>query len=418
MNSEAPLTSLGQRTLAAIVFTDVVDFSARVGQAEEHTLNLVQRDLNIMSQLCKQHGGHVLKFTGDGLLIYFSSAFRAVTCAQEFQHAMARAANSLPESDALWHRCGIHLGDVFVSETDVMGDGVNIAARLQGEAQPGGVCMSQTVYDVVKKRLTLKATYLGPRDLKNIQEPVHVYQILMAAMEGRTSVASIKNVPLELAPSDELSEGLVATPSPLTPAREVEDIAPNAPQSALQESSPAIAASVRKPPFSVLPSTQIQLTELVIEHMGPIGKLTVHQALAQSSDGKELIAEISQWIPASSVKAFRQQAERLLHRDALASPPEPLTPPPPVADPPAKNSATSTAVTAAIGQDEAFMHYCRQELTQAIGPIASLLVRRVLNETPSLSRPQLVDALVEEVTEPQAAKELRDRLLAWRQPSD
>lgn len=184
----------GQRTLAAIVFTDVVNFSGLVQQNEEHALRLVQRDLDGIRAIALRNEGQVLKSTGDGLLIFFNSAVQAVSCSLEIQRWLAAEATRLAPGDALQHRIGIHLGDVFVSESDVMGDGVNIAARLQTEAEPGGICISQTVYDVVKNQLGIKTTYLGPRDLKNIRQAVPVYRILIdahAAPGGKTRTRSI-----------------------------------------------------------------------------------------------------------------------------------------------------------------------------------------------------------------------------------
>ena len=182
----------GQRTLAAIVFTDGVSFSARMAEAEEHTLNLIRRDFQLMTELCEQFEGQVIKTTGDGLLLYFTSGVQAVACAQEIQKTLAEAAAQKFPQDVLDHRIGIHLGDVFFSGTDVMGDGVNIAARLQAEAEPRGICISQTVYDVVKHRLTLTATYLGLRELKNIQAAVPVYQILPSQSEWSTGAIAVQ----------------------------------------------------------------------------------------------------------------------------------------------------------------------------------------------------------------------------------
>jgi len=171
----------GQRTLAAIVFTDVVGFSARMQADEDRTLRLLDRDFALVREQCAQHHGSVLKTTGDGLLLYFPSAVQAVACALAMQRHFAAAARDQPPAETLVHRVGIHLGDVFVSEQDVMGDGVNIAARLQAEAAPGGICISQTVYDVVKNKLTLHVTSLGPRELKNIAESIPIYRLLLEA---------------------------------------------------------------------------------------------------------------------------------------------------------------------------------------------------------------------------------------------
>ncbi|MBW4578323.1 MAG: adenylate/guanylate cyclase domain-containing protein [Tildeniella nuda ZEHNDER 1965/U140] len=170
----------GQRTLATVVFTDCVGFSARMSVDEDHTLDLIRRDLKYMKQLCGQYEGRVLKSTGDGLLMCFTSAVKAVECAMEIQKNLTEKAVTLPPEDALEHRIGIHLADMFITATDVMGNGVNIAARLQTEAEPGGICISQTVFDVIKASLHVESDYLGPRELKNIREVVPVYRILMS----------------------------------------------------------------------------------------------------------------------------------------------------------------------------------------------------------------------------------------------
>jgi class 3 adenylate cyclase len=171
----------GQRTLAAIVFTDAVGFSAHMQKDEETTLLLLKQDFETMRELCTQHEGSVLKTTGDGLLLHFASAVQAVACALAVQRAFAERAKERPADKNLMHRVGIHLGDVFVDKKDVMGDGVNIAARLQAEAEPGGICISQTVYHVVRNKLALHVTRLGPRELKNISESIPIYKLLLKA---------------------------------------------------------------------------------------------------------------------------------------------------------------------------------------------------------------------------------------------
>lgn len=166
-----------QRALAAIVLTDAVSFSARMSVDEEGTLKLIQKDLRLMATLCREHGGQVLKSTGDGLLMSFSSAVKAVRCSQFIQKQLAADAEGASPQAYLQHRIGVHLGDVLFSDGDVLGNGVNIAARLQTQSLPGGICISQTVYDVVKTQLRLRATFLGPLALKNIKEPVPAFQI-------------------------------------------------------------------------------------------------------------------------------------------------------------------------------------------------------------------------------------------------
>jgi class 3 adenylate cyclase len=171
----------GQRSLAAIVFTDVVGFSARMQENEELTLRLLKQDFELMREACIQHGGSVLKTTGDGLLLHFMSAVQAVACALAIQRSFAERLKGKPVEKPLVHRVGIHLGDVFFDKDDVMGDGVNIAARLQAEAEPGGICISQTVYHVVRNKLALQVTRLGPRELKNISQAIPIYKLLLQA---------------------------------------------------------------------------------------------------------------------------------------------------------------------------------------------------------------------------------------------
>ncbi|MBD2260090.1 adenylate/guanylate cyclase domain-containing protein [Pseudanabaena sp. FACHB-2040] len=165
------------RILAAIMMTDAVGFSARMSVDEESTLRLIDRDLKLIGELCEAFEGTLLKSTGDGLLVYFVSAVQAVSCALEIQQRLADLNQDQTGVPGLMHRIGIHLGDILVNESDVMGNGVNITARLQTYAKPGGLCISQTIHDVVKARLQLNAAFLGPLKLKNIQEPVPAYQV-------------------------------------------------------------------------------------------------------------------------------------------------------------------------------------------------------------------------------------------------
>ena len=175
MNHPLPDTSQGHSSLAAIILTDAVGFSARMSTDEEDTLGLIHRDLKLMETLCQQFEGQVVKSTGDGLLMCFSSAVQAVSCSLEIQRQLATPTQT--SQKRLEHRIGVHLGDVFFKDDDVMGNGVNIAARLQTEAHPGGICISQVVYEVVKSRLALNASYAGPLQLKNIQAPQPAYHV-------------------------------------------------------------------------------------------------------------------------------------------------------------------------------------------------------------------------------------------------
>ena len=168
-----------QRLLAAIVFTDVVSFSARVQSEESATLKLVERDFAVMRALGTKLSGKVIKSTGDGLLVFFTSAVQAMEWSLQIQRQFAAQARTLPPGEFLRHRVGVHVGDVFLTADDVMGDGVNIAARVQTEAPAGGICISQSVYDLVKNKIKLDVVRLEPRKLKNISEFIQMYHVLL-----------------------------------------------------------------------------------------------------------------------------------------------------------------------------------------------------------------------------------------------
>ena len=161
-----------QRTLAAIVVTDAVGFSKRMSEDEDKALNMINRDIQVISELCEFFEGKILKTVGDGVLMYFISAVQAAACAVEMQKTFIGYANGEQADEHFKHRVGVHLGDIFFNQNDMMGTGVNIAARLESEAKAGAICMSQVVYDVVKSRLELDADYIGELALKNISEAV------------------------------------------------------------------------------------------------------------------------------------------------------------------------------------------------------------------------------------------------------
>ncbi len=166
-------------TLAAIAFTKSANFSTLIAEDEQHTQTILSRDIELITEICHDFEGSVLKSTGDGLLMYFVSALSAVACAVKIQTALTAAAENLPPEDILQHRIGIHLGDVFFCNSDVMGNASLVAAQLQEIAPAGGICISQTVYDVVKNGLALQATYCGNKELKNIADPVPAYQVVL-----------------------------------------------------------------------------------------------------------------------------------------------------------------------------------------------------------------------------------------------
>src|SRR5437773_3563603 len=123
------------------------------------------------------HRGHIVKTTGDGMLVEFGSVVDAVDCAAKLQHDMAAQNTDVPYDHRIEFRIGIHVGDIIFDDNDIFGDGVNIAARLEGIAKPGGICISRQVYDQVEGKLALNCRPLGPQNLKNISKAVEAYAV-------------------------------------------------------------------------------------------------------------------------------------------------------------------------------------------------------------------------------------------------
>jgi adenylate cyclase len=167
------------RKIAAILVADVFGYSRLTGADEEGTLarlRALRSDL-IDPTIAARHG-RVVKRTGDGLLVEFRSVVDAVRCAIEVQTGMVERNAGVPEDRRIEFRIGVHLGDVVEEpDGDLMGDGVNIAARLEGIAKPGAICLSEQAYWQVKGRLDLAARDLGPTELKNIADPIRVYSL-------------------------------------------------------------------------------------------------------------------------------------------------------------------------------------------------------------------------------------------------
>jgi adenylate cyclase len=171
------------RKLAAILVADVVGYSRLAGADEDRTLaRLRALRSDLIDPTIALHHGRVVKRTGDGSIIEFRSVVDAVRCAIEVQSGMVERNAGLPPEKRIEFRVGIHLGDVVEeSDGDLMGDGVNIAARLESIAKPGAICLSEQAYWQVKGRFDIAVTDLGPTELKNIAEPIHVYSLLVGA---------------------------------------------------------------------------------------------------------------------------------------------------------------------------------------------------------------------------------------------
>ena len=176
-----------ERKLAAILAADVAGYSRLTGADEEgtaHRLRALRAEL--IEPAIRTNRGRVVKTTGDGVLVEFVSVVDAVRCALEVQHAMVARNTNVPTDKQIRFRVGINLGDVIVeSDGDLMGDGVNIAARLEGIAEPGGICLSRSAYEQVKGKIELAVKDQGEQRLKNIAETVRVYKVDIGGLAKR-----------------------------------------------------------------------------------------------------------------------------------------------------------------------------------------------------------------------------------------
>src|SRR6516165_3086617 len=166
-----------KRKLAAILHADVAGFSRLMGMDEAGTHQALNRLRATVDPLIAAHGGRIVGTAGDSVLADFSSVVDALSCAVAMQQASRAVNDPIPPERRLELRIGINLGDVIVDGDDIFGDGVNIAARLEALAQPGTVCISQTVYDHVRNKLDLVYRPLGSHRVKNIAEPVRAYAV-------------------------------------------------------------------------------------------------------------------------------------------------------------------------------------------------------------------------------------------------
>src|SRR5829696_9608054 len=190
--SSSHITS-GARRLMAIMSADIAGFSRLMGQDEEGTHERLKRyRRDIIEPTMAEHHGHIVKHLGDGFLAVFESPLEAVRCALVIQQTISARNTSIAKASWLQFRIGINLGDVIVESDDVYGDGVNIAARLQTAAEPGGVNISGGVYEQVKNKLVCGYRSLGDEKLKNITDPVRIYKVLPDPSAMGSSVKPIK----------------------------------------------------------------------------------------------------------------------------------------------------------------------------------------------------------------------------------
>jgi TolB-like protein/class 3 adenylate cyclase/Flp pilus assembly protein TadD len=187
-----------ERRLAAILAGDVAGYSRLMGIDEEGTLAALKRHRGeLVDPKIKEHRGRIVKLTGDGILVEFASVVDAVRCAVEIQRGMAERNVEVPAERRIKFRIGLNLGDIIIDDNDIYGDGVNIAARLEALAEPGGICVSRIVRDQVRDKLDFSFADMGEQQVKNIARPVRTHRIVLStAAVDPTGPAAIAVAPL------------------------------------------------------------------------------------------------------------------------------------------------------------------------------------------------------------------------------
>jgi TolB-like protein/class 3 adenylate cyclase len=168
-----------ERRLAAIMFTDIVGYSALMQKNEAHTLELLEEHRKLLRPIFSKYGGREVETIGDAFFVEFASAVQAFQCAYEIQKTLFERNTSIPQERQIWIRIGLHVGDVVHLGAYVHGDKVNITARIQPLAEPGGICLSEDMARQIQNQIEVPIVKLGRGELKNIQVPVNIYKVVM-----------------------------------------------------------------------------------------------------------------------------------------------------------------------------------------------------------------------------------------------
>jgi class 3 adenylate cyclase len=193
MGDEPDQLQLVERKLATILSADVAEYSRLMANSEEETVRTFRGHKAVFESLIATHRGRIFNTAGDAILAEFNSAVEAVRCATEIQAALRTRNDQLTPSRQVKFRIGINLGDVMLQGSDLLGDGVNVAARIQAAAEPGGICISGSVYDQVRNKLSLSFQSMGEKNYKNIPHQIRTYSIAESEDFGRLPSRSARS---------------------------------------------------------------------------------------------------------------------------------------------------------------------------------------------------------------------------------
>jgi len=194
-----------QRRLAAVMFTDLVGYTAMTQKNEALAMQLLEEHRRLVRPFFPKHNGREVKTIGDAFLIEFASALEATRCAFDIQQSLNELNSGRTQERSVMLRIGIHLGDVIHAENDVYGDAVNIASRIEPLAPPGGICVSEQVYDQIKNKFEFPLSTLGEKTLKNVSEPIEVYRVILPWEKKSESESSLEKSRIAVLPFANMS---------------------------------------------------------------------------------------------------------------------------------------------------------------------------------------------------------------------
>jgi len=192
-----------KRKLTTILYLDAQNYSTLMASDEAATLARLQRHREIMGRLFTEHDGRMVNTWGDATIAEFASVVEAVRCAVEIQEAVSTENRRLPEKQQMWFRIGVNLGDVMIDGDNIYGDGVNVAARLESLAEPGGVVVSGTVHELSHKQLALGFDFIGDKKVKNISDPVPSFKVRLSGQNAPQEPEPLRAPPPKTAPQPE-----------------------------------------------------------------------------------------------------------------------------------------------------------------------------------------------------------------------
>src|SRR6201995_3301955 len=190
-----------KRKIAAIFAADIAGYSRLVAEDEEETLRRLASYRQVTDDFIARYGGRIFNTAGDAVLVEFPSAVEAVRCAIDIQESLRTRNMAYPATRQMSFRIGITIGDVVERDGDLLGDGVNIAASLEGLAEVGGICVSRAVHEQVANKLSVQFADIGAQEVKNIPTPVHAYMVAMRREDGRYSKPQLKKKPAATQPN-------------------------------------------------------------------------------------------------------------------------------------------------------------------------------------------------------------------------